>query len=182
MYRIASVALVLALLAACGAPTPAETPPPGWARIESRAGDLEVVLPPWMAAFEMSGPIFANEVLPDGTPGMQLLAEGPLTAELQPAAGESLEAWLAARIEAPGAGEPRVERVRLSAGEGIRVRRDDRAGTATAWRIAAWAIRTRAGVAFLLVDGAADRWLGREEDVERIARLLSVPPSVRASP
>ena len=180
MHRAATVALVLAMaVPACGTATAPETPP-GWSRVTSGASDLEVFLPPWMVAFETSGAIFANEVMADETPGLQLLAEGPRTAEIQPAAGEPIEAWLAARIEAPGAGEPLVESTGLPAGHAIVMRRLDRAGTATAWRIAAWAIRTPYGVAYLLIDGPPERWVGREEDVERIARLLSAPPAPRA--
>jgi hypothetical protein len=172
------LAALAALAAACSSAPPSPSPEAvaaEWTTVVSEAGDLALALPPWLIAFDTSGAIFANEGMPDGTPGLQLLAEGPRTAELQPASGEALEAWLATRIEAPGSGEPKVESRQLPAGAAVLIRRDDRAGTATAWRRAAWAIRTPDGVAYLLVDGPLDRWAGREAEVERIARLLSVP-------
>jgi hypothetical protein len=187
MHRRATVlvlTLVLGLTGACTTAPDAEGPPAGWVRVASDAGDLDVTLPPWLVAFETGGAIFANEVLADGTPGLQLLAEGPRTAELQPDADEPLEAWLAGRIESSGAGARRVESVRLPAGEAVVIRREDRPGAAFAWRIAAWAIRTGDGVAFLMVDGPPNRWAGREADVERIARLIRAPvsPAAPATP
>lgn len=170
MYRRAIVVAQVVLLASArGRATAPETPPTGWTRVTSGAGDLDVALPPWLVAFETSGAIFANEVMADGTPGLQLMAEGPQTAEPQPTDGEAIETWLAARIEAPGAGEPLAESTGLPAGDAIVIRRLDRADTATAWRVAAWAIRMPHGVAYLLIDGPLERWVGREEDVERIA-------------
>lgn len=172
--RTSVVAVFLALATGCGAPSP-ESAPSGWTRVASGSGDLEVHLPPWLVAFDTSGAIFANEVTRDGTRGLQLLAEGPETAELQPAPGDAIETWLAARIDAPGAGVATIEQVTLPARAAVVIRREDRAGTATAWRLVAYAIRASAGVAFLLIDGPPERWAGLEADATAIARLLSLP-------
>ena len=62
--------------------------------------------------------------------------------------------------------------LQLPAGDALVLRRIDRAGTPQAWRLAAYAIDTPAGIAYLLIDGPPDAWEGREDDVARIANLL----------
>ena len=45
-------------------------------------------------------------------------------------------------------------------------------GTPSAWRLAAYAVRTPDGVAYLLIDGPPDAWVGREADADLVARLM----------
>lgn len=176
--------LVVGGLSACAPAAGPSMPPPsvrplpeGWSVVPG-VDDLGVALPPWLAPFDTTGAVFASEVVPGGQggQGLQLLAEGGRTAEPQPGT-EPLEQWLAARIESPIAGRPTFETVQLDAGPAVVMRRLDGAGTTRAWRIAAWAIRTPAGTAALVVDGPAAAWAGREEDVERIATRLRAGPA-----
>jgi hypothetical protein len=132
------------------------------------------MLPPWIVAFDTTGAIFANEVVEPGAQGLELLAEGPLSAEPQPGVGEDLRVWLAARLADPGAGEPVFRDVLLPAGPAVMVERTDRPATATARRHRAWAIRTPAGVAFLWIDGPRGAWDVREDDLARILMFLEV--------
>ena len=119
----------------------------------------------------MSSGIFANEVVPGGGQGLQLMAEGPTTLDLPPSRDE-MGPWLRRRVEWPGAGPGEIGVERLPAGDAVVLRRIDRAGTPQAWRLAAYAIDTPAGIAYLLIDGPPDAWEGREDDVARIANLL----------
>ncbi|MGH2477036.1 MAG: hypothetical protein ACRDIL_17395, partial [Candidatus Limnocylindrales bacterium] len=85
--------------------------------------------------FENSAAIFANEVRPAGEQGLQLMAEGPRTAEPQPRPGEDARVWLERKVGA------------------------------TAWRITAYAITTDFVVAFLMIDGPPASWAGWDDDV-----------------
>ena len=60
------------------------------------------------------------------------------------------------------------------AGDAVVLRRINRAGTPLAWRLAAYAIDTPAGIAYLLIDGPPDAWETREDIVAQIAELLQV--------
>ncbi|MCJ7711803.1 MAG: hypothetical protein MUQ32_13350 [Chloroflexi bacterium] len=141
----------------------------------SDAGDLRLVLPPWLAPFEKTGAVFANEVVEGGGQGIQLMAEGPLTADPQPGLGGS-ERWLEQRIESPGSGMPVRSKVQLPGGAAVRMERVDRAGTPLAWRFDAYAIETPAGTAYLVIDGPPDAWVGHEDDLARIPLLLRTSP------
>ena len=139
-------------------------------------GDLSLDLPPWLVPFDTTGAIFANEVPDPGGHWVQLMAEGPRSAEPQPAAGESLERWLLRRLESPAAGQPAIHQVDLPAGPALQVERVDDAGARFAWRFAAYAIHTPFGVAFLQIDGPPDTWIGREDELARIPWLLRAHP------
>jgi hypothetical protein len=92
--------------------------------------------------------------------------------EPQPALGEDLRTWMAARLADVGTGEPVFREVLLPAGPALMLERIDRAGTAMAWRHRAWAIRTPAGVGFLWIDGPPGAWDPHMDDVERIPMFL----------
>jgi len=154
----------------------APTLPAGWITTTSDTLDLRLTLPDWLGVFESSGAVFANEVRPAGEQGLQLLAEGPRTAMLQPKAGEDRRLWLERKVGAPGQGQPAFRSIRLPSGPALVLGRVDRAGTPTAWRIMAYAIETDFGVAFLLIDGPHDMWAGREDDVLLIPHLVEVAP------
>jgi hypothetical protein len=177
--------LLFALLAGCDAgalaepptPVPAPTapgPPEGWTLVTGDDGGLRMSLPPWLAASDTQGAIFANEAPPGE--GLQLLAEGPRQVELQPAFGEDLRAWITARLADVGSGQPVFSEVLLPAGPALQFERLDRPGTASAWRHRAWAIRTQAGVAFLWVDGPPGAWEGHLGDIARIPQFMHVTP------
>jgi hypothetical protein len=179
--RIGVPLLLVTLLAGCDAgasaeapsPAPAPTapePPAGWSWVASDDGGVRLSLPPWLQAFDTRGAIFANEA-PAGE-GLQLLLEGPLQVEPQPAFGEDLRAWMTARLADVGAGEPVFADVRLPAGPALMLERIDRPTTPLAWRHRAWAIRTQAGVAFLWIDGPPGAWDARLDDVARIPVYL----------
>lgn len=142
-------------------------------------GDLWLALPPWLVPFDTTAAIFANEVVEPGAEWIELMAEGPRTAELQPAPNESLEHWLRQRIDlGPGLGQPTIQQVNLPAGPTVSIERLDRAGTRLAWRIAAYAIRTPRGVALLQIDGPPDSWPARAADLALIPWLVRVEPGL----
>jgi hypothetical protein len=181
--RGGAVPLVLVgilLAAACSAeaepPLPTVPPvPAGW--LEATNGDLSLTLPPWLVPFDTTASIFANEVVEPGAEWIQLMAEGPRTADLQPGPNESLEHWLRGRIDiGPGLGQPTIRQVNLPAGPTVSIERVDRAGTRLDWQIAAYAIRTPRGVAFLQIDGPPDKWPAREADLALIPWLVRVEP------
>lgn len=157
-------------------PLPTVPPtPPEWVEVDN--GDLWLALPRWLIPFDTTAAIFANEVVEPGAEWIELMAEGPRTAEPQPGQGESLERWLRQRIESgPGLGQPTVTQLALPAGHAISIERLDRARTRLAWRIAAYAIRTPRGVAFVQVDGPPDAWPARETDLALIPWLVRVEP------
>ncbi|HYN69111.1 MAG TPA: hypothetical protein VEX41_02750 [Candidatus Eisenbacteria bacterium] len=144
--------------------------------VDRPSADLFVALPPWLVPFDTTTAIFANEVVDPGAQGIQLMAEGPRTAEPQPGPGESMERWLLRRIESPAAGQPRIRQVTLPAGAALLVERLDGTDTRFAWRFAAYAIRTPFGVAFLQIDGPPDAWVGREDELAQIPWLIRVGP------
>lgn len=179
--RIGLPLLLFMLLAGCNAgalaeaatPVPAATvpgPPEGWRWVAADDGGMRLSLPPWLEAFDTRGAIFANEV-PAGE-GLQLLADG--RPEPQPAFGEDLRRWMAARLADVGTGEPVFRDALLPAGPALMLERIDRGGTAMAWRHRAWAIRTPTGVVFLWIDGPPDAWDPHMDDVERIPILLQL--------
>jgi hypothetical protein len=175
---LAAVLVVAGCSAEASAPLPTVPPvPAGW--VEATNGDLSVTLPPWLVPFDTTAAIFANEVVDPGAEWMELMAEGPRTAEPQPSAGDSLERWLRQRIEfGPGLGVPTIRQVYLPAGPAVSIERLDRAGTRQAWRIAAYAIHTPRGVAFLQIDGPPDAWAKRANDLALIPSLIRVEPGL----
>jgi hypothetical protein len=170
------IAIVLGGCASEPAPVTdaAATGPADWIVTTSQRQDLRLTLPAWLEVFEDSGAVFANEVLPAGEQGLQLMAEGPRTAEPQPRSGEDLRVWLERKVGAPGQGEADLHSVELPVGPALVLERVDRVGTASAWRITAYAIAAQFGVAFLLIDGPPRSWEGREDDVRLIPQLLRV--------
>lgn len=175
--RMRTLALAAVLIAtACSAeasPLPTHPPvPPGWLNVAN--ADLSLDLPPWLIPFDTTGAIFANEVPDPESHWLQLMAEGPRTAEPQPAAGESLERWLLRRLKSPAAGQPTMQQVNLPAGPALQMKRLDSPGTRLAWRFAAYAVHTPFGLAFLQIDGPPDTWVGREEELARIPWLMRV--------
>lgn len=171
------LAATLLMTAGCSA-EPATTQPPiptapaGWTTTASMTADLRITLPPWLVPFETSGPIFANEVVGPGAQGMQLLAEGPRNAEPQPGPGADLRSWLTLKIGGSAQGTATFRDVRLPVGTALILERVDRPLGPTPWRILTAAIRTSAGVTFLMVDGPPERWVGREADVALVLQLL----------
>jgi hypothetical protein len=156
------------------APTPVSIPD-DWIASESSSHDVRIALPPWLVAFDTTDGVLANEASPAGTESMQLLVAGP-RADLQPAFGQDLRAWLSERLRDVGSGTSAFEDVWLPSGSAVKMDRTDRAGTALAWRHRAWAIRTPAGVAFLWIDGPPNAWTDREADLARIPVLLELRP------
>ena len=146
----------------------------------SDRGDLQVSLPPWLAPFDTSGAIFANEVIVGGAEGIELIAEGPDTAEPQPGT-EGAAAWLERRMKSPGSGVSVRTAVELPSGESVRIERVDRAGTPSARRLDGYAISTSFGTAYLLIDGTPGAWAGHEADLARIAPLVRLRPGREAA-
>jgi hypothetical protein len=172
-----ALAIGLVVSACASEPAVTATSPPlvvpaDWVISTSLSRDLRLALPPWLVASNTTGAIFAHEVVAPGGQGLQLLAEGPRS-EVQPGLGEDLRAWLARRLADPGSGAPVFQDVLLPAGSAVMMERIDRVGTATAWRHRAWAIRMRAGVAFLWIDGPPGAWSAREDDLARIPMFLA---------
>lgn len=167
-------------MAACGAqpilPTGGTaTAPPGWSQTVSGGSDLRVTLPPWLVVFDTTGAIFANEVVDGGGQGLQLMAEGPATAMPQPRSGEELARWLELKVGGVQLGGPPIfSYAELPSGRAVHLERVDRPGTATAWRISAFAIPTPHGVVFLMIDGPADAWAAHEDDARLIPWLMDV--------
>jgi len=173
-------ALNVLLVAACAPASPevelaASEIPEGWTTVTSGRADLQVALPPWLKAFDRSTGIFANEVIEGGGQGLELMAEGPRTAEPQPG-GTALQDWLAARIVSPVAGPPVVSGTTLPAGRAVVIDRLDTDGTRYQWRIRAYAIETAFGTMSLVIDGPPDAWAGREDDIAQIAQRLRAGP------
>jgi hypothetical protein len=160
--------------AATPEPTP-WSPPADWVTVSTSDLGMQLTLPPWLITFDTLGTIFANK--PPPAPGaeipIQLMATPP-GVDLQAEAGDDLVAWLEGRLGQQGRGIPVVTEVSLPAGPAVRYERIDRAGTPTAWRILAVAIRTPSGVAYLQIDGPPDAWPGHAADIERIPYLLRV--------
>jgi hypothetical protein len=158
-------------------PVTAPPVPAGWATADN--GDLSLALPPWLVPFDTTAAIFANEVVDPGAEWVELMAEGPRTAEPQPGPRDSLEHWLRQRINfGPGLGEPVIRQVDLPAGPAVAIDRLDRAGTRLAWRLAAYAIRTPRGVGYLLIDGPPDRWVERADELALIPWFIRVEPGL----
>lgn len=183
-WRRAALALAgVLIVGACSAeaaPLPTFPPAPaGWVNVAN--GDVSLDLPPWLIPFDTTGAIFANEVPDAARHWIQLMAEGPGTAEPRPAAGESLERWLLRRLESPDAGQPVIREIDLPSGPALQLERLDAAGTRFAWRFAAYAISTPFGVAFLQIDGPPDKWIGREDDLARIPWRMRAGSGARSS-
>jgi hypothetical protein len=154
-----------------GPPAPASTVPPGWMTFTSDAGDLRVPLPPWMVPFDGT---FANEPpMHPGDPFLEMILEGPRTAEPQPRPGDDLGAWLLAKTDLE-AFEATPSPVRLPAGPAVSLTRVIPNGTPTPWRVVAFAIASPSGVAFILIDGPANRWEARREELELIPWLVEL--------
>ena len=181
LWIIAVVAV--ASLAGCGAqaaaPEPAAAPttaiPEGWVTVSTTGAEIQVTLPPWLQVFDNINTIFANEPPAQGENEIpiQLMAVPP-GIDVDPGPGDDLVAWIDSRLDDPGKGLPVVTDVSLPTGTAVRYERVDRAGTPMAWRILAFAIRTRSGVAYLLIDGLPEAWPARVEDIERIPFLVRV--------
>ena len=138
------------------------------------SGDLRMALPWWLVPFDTTATLFANEPLRPGGDGfLELTAEGPQTLIPLPAPRESLEAWLERRIEPWGPGEGAARWVELPAGSGVLIERI-LAPVPHAWRLAAYAIQTPVGVAYLLVDGPPESWMGHEDDITLIPMLMEL--------
>jgi hypothetical protein len=180
--RGSAIALAAVLfVAGCSAeapPLPTFPPvPAGWATTDN--SDLSLALPPWLIPFDTTAAIFANEVVDPGTEWVELMAEGPRTAEPQPGPADSLEHWLRQRIDfGPGLGQPTIRQLDLPAGPAVAIERLDRAGTRLAWRIAACAIRTTRGVAYLLIDGPPDSWAEHADELALIPWFIRVEPGL----
>lgn len=182
LQRLIASLLAVSFAAACTSapPGPPSRPPTpaGWTTITVDAGDLRMTLPPWLVPFDSTGALFANEPPAPGAGGfLELIAEGPRTAAPQPGIDERLDEWLWRKIG------PRVDRtggvvreIHLPAGPGGAIDLVRLPGTAQASRLAAYAIRTPAGVAFLLIDGPPAAWAAHEADVSLIPLLLELGP------
>jgi hypothetical protein len=174
------LAVVIAAVFATGCALPVVRPPvpAGWLEVRNDAGDLTLVLPPWLVTFEQSEAVFASEVPGDAGQGLQLLAEGPRTRFPQPG-DEPLTDWLIANLESPVAGIPASRAMTFPGGSGAAVERIDAAGTWRARRILAYAIPTPFGMASLVIDGPLNAWAGRDAEADLIARLLVGGPGRR---
>ena len=154
--------------------------PPGWVTVSTAGAEIQLTLPPWLVVFDNVNAIFANEAPPPGETEIpiQLMAVPP-GIDSDPGPGEDLIAWIDSQLDDPGKGVPVVTEVNLPAGSAVRYERLDRVGTPTAWRLLAFAIRTRMGAVFLMIDGLPDAWPARAQDIERIPLLLWVPEGRR---
>jgi hypothetical protein len=178
--RVMTVAATM-VVAACVAPASSPelvavpTIPPGWVTVSTAGAEIQLTLPPWLVVFDNSNAIFANEAPRPGENEIpvQLMAMPP-GIDSGPGPGGDLVAWIDSRLGDPGKGVPVVTEVNLPAGPAVRYERLDRAGTPMAWHILAFAVRTRSGAVYLMIDGLPDAWPARAEDIERIPFLLRV--------
>jgi hypothetical protein len=168
------------VLAACGsqAASPVAVSPtvsPGWVTVSSAGAAIQLTLPPWLLVFDNTSAIFANEAPRQGESEIpiQLMAVPP-GVDSNPGPRDDLVAWIDSRLNDPGKGVPMVSEIDLPAGRAVRYERLDRAGTPAAWHILAFAVRTRSGVVYLMIDGLPDAWPARVDDIERIPFLLRV--------
>lgn len=170
------------VLAGCGSqarsPAPVVAPPtipPGWVTVSTPGAEIQLTLPPWLEVFDNMNAIFASEAPRPGENEIpiQLMAVPP-GVDSDPGPGGDLVAWIDTRLDDPGKGVPVVTPVNLPAGPSIRYERLDRAGTPAAWHILAFAVRSRSGVVYLMIDGLPDAWPARAEAIERIPFLLRV--------
>jgi hypothetical protein len=123
-----------------------------------------------------SGAIFANEApLGPGADFLELMATGP-QADDQPGPTERLEDWLEAKLAPAGRGVGNAQSIVLPAGRGIVIDRVVEVGTPNIWRFAAYAIRTPAGVGYLLLDGPPNLWAVHEADMNLIPLLMELGP------
>jgi len=175
---LAAVTVVAACAAPATSPEPAAQPtiPSGWVTVSTAGAELQLTLPPWLVVFDNVNAIFANEAPRPGENEIpiQLMAVPP-GIDSDPGPGGNLVAWIDTRLDDPGKGVPVVTQIDLPAGRAVRYERLDRAGTPMAWHILAFAVRTRSGVAYLMIDGLPGAWPGRAEDIERIPALLWIP-------
>ena len=180
--RVIAVAAIMVLTGCASQPTTpipgaGTTPavPDGWVTVSTAGAEIQLTLPPWLQVSDNTNAIFANEPPQPGANEIpiQLMAVPP-GIDSDPGPGQDLVAWVDARLDDPGKGMPIVSQVDLPAGQAVRYERLDRAGTPTAWHILAFAIRTRSGVVYLVIDGLPDAWPAHAEDIERIPLLLRV--------
>jgi hypothetical protein len=179
--RVVTVAAAV-VVTACAAPAPSSDPvvaptiPPGWVTVSTTGAEIQLTLPPWLHVFDNMNALFANEAPRQGESEIpiQLMAIPP-GIDSDPGPGGDLVTWIDTRLDDPGKGVPVVTEISLPAGPAVRYERLDRAGTPMAWRILAFAVRTRSGVAYLMIDGLPDTWPGRAADIERIPFLLRIP-------
>jgi hypothetical protein len=163
--------------ASAHATLPTRPPKPvGWRFVGSGAGDLRLALPPDLLVADASGAIFANEPPAEFGGWVQLVAEGPRTAEPQPDPGQSLERWLLDRWlfgeHVVGSGTTRA--VLLPAGPAVEWRGSIEADPVRT--LILYAIETPDGVALLAVDGPPEAMEVRARDIELITQLLETPP------
>ena len=153
--------------------------PADWHLVSSDAGDLRMFLPPEIVAFDTSGAVFANEPpAADGT-WLEVMAEGPYTSDLQPAADEPLVAWLERRWldGAPERGPTLIRSLLLPAGEAIELSTSVAPGTDDEWWIRLYAISTPEGVGLLVIDGPPSAWHRLHDEAELIPQLIELPPT-----
>ena len=181
LRRMALVAA--AVLAGCGAqgsaPESAAAPtaliPEGWVTVSTAGAEIQLTLPPWLQVSDNINAIFANEPPAPGGNAIPIqLMVVPPGIDADPGPGEDLVAWIDTRLDDAGKGLPDVDEVNLPAGPAVRYERLDRPGTPMAWRILAFAVRTRSGAVYLQIDGLPEAWPARAEDIERIPFLLRI--------
>jgi hypothetical protein len=182
-HGLGMITLLVATFVGCEAPVaqtassaaPRVAVPAGWVTVSTAGAELQMSLPPWLLVSDNMNAIFANEVPRAGSSEIpiQLMAVPP-GIDTDPGPGGDLVAWIDTRLGDAGKGVPVITEVSLPAGSAVRYERLDRTGLPTAWHILALAIRTRSGIAYLLIDGLPDAWPGRREDIERIPFLLRV--------
>ena len=164
-------------------PTIPEPPgiPEGWQVVTSEAGDVQIAVPPDLAVLDLSSGILLQGEMVAGSTPIQVFAIGPGDAQVQPAGGESLRAWLRASSWAPtegsggitGLADETEREVWLPAGRALEVARTAQPGTPDASRVVVYAIETPEGFGVLQIFGHPDFMEQRRRELSLLPLLIS---------
>jgi hypothetical protein len=158
--------------------------PAGWTITRSASDELRLALPPDIVVFERSGVILANEFRPDGTLGIQIHAEGPRGAEIQPSPGDDLARWIETKwlpAKLPRSGTS-WRTVVTSIGPLVELRSRLGPGTVDERALVAYAVPTASGVGFIAIDGPPGEMADRADEIALIVALIEMGPMLAADP
>jgi hypothetical protein len=189
--RATVAALLVAVATGCGTTTLSPTAQPttpaapavpdSWQVVTSPSGDVRVAAPADLGVIEVPDGVLLQGHMVAGVTPVQIWATDASDAWSQPAAGDSLAAWLRASGWLPSGGSGGVtetadesERVVfLPAGRALEVSVIAQPDTPEPSRVIAYAIETADGFAVLQIVGHPAVFEDRSADLSLITRLVS---------